>query len=182
LDLEKIKEEEKYDGYYAISTNLDDDVRGIIAINEQRYQIEDCFRILKTDFASRPYFHQRRDRIIAHFMMCYTALLIYRLLENKLNKYDKSIHCTTRNIIETLRNMQVGNLEDVCYAAQYTGSNTLCALEGVFALGLVFFAIVNSPVLQKFFPRHRVGNFYGFPATFLLSFQWPSLASRILLL
>jgi len=136
LDLEKIREEEKYDGFYAIATNLDDDVKNILAINEQRYRIEECFRILKTDFASRPYFHHTRERIIAHFMICYTALLIYRLLEVKLNMFDKNIHLTTRNIIETLQNMQVANISDLCYAAQYTGSKTLSALEGVFTLGL----------------------------------------------
>lgn len=136
LDIEKIREEEKYDGYYAIATNLDDCVKDILAINEQRYKIEDSFRILKTDFASRPYFHRKRKRIIAHFMICYTALLIYRLLEVKLNRFDKSIHLTTRNIIETLQNMQVANISDLCYAAQYKGSQTLSALEGIFALGL----------------------------------------------
>ena len=136
LDLEKIREEEKYDGFYAIATNLDDCAKDIIAINEQRYQIEDCFRILKTDFASRPFFHSTRQRIIAHFMICYTALLIYRLLEVKLNRFDKNMHVTTRNIIETLQNMQAANISDLCYAAQYTGSKTLSALEGVFALGL----------------------------------------------
>jgi hypothetical protein len=136
LDLEKIREEEKYDGFYAIATNLDDSVKDILAINEQRYKIEECFRILKTDFVSRPYFHRTRKRIIAHFMICYTALLIYRLLEVKLNRFDKSIHLTARNIIETLQNMQVANISDICYASQYTGSKTLSALEGVFALGL----------------------------------------------
>ena len=135
-DLEKIREEEKYDGFYAIATNLDDNIKDILAINEQRYKIEDCFRILKTDFASRPYFHRTRERIIAHFMICYTALLIFRLLEVKLNRFDKSTHLTTRNIIETLQNMQVANISDLCYAAQYAGSKTLIALEGVFALGL----------------------------------------------
>ena len=82
LDLEKIREEEKYDGFYAIATNLDDCVKDILAINEQRYQIEDCFKILKTDFASRPYFHRTRERIIAHFMICYTALLILGCLKS----------------------------------------------------------------------------------------------------
>ena len=136
LDLDKIREEEKYDGFYAIATNLEDNVKDILSINEQRYKIEDCFRILKTDFASRPYFHHTRERIIAHFMICYTALLIFRLLEVKLNNFDKSMHFTARNIIETLQNMQVANISDICYAAQYTGSRTLSALEGVFALGL----------------------------------------------
>ncbi|NLU26256.1 MAG: IS1634 family transposase [Hungateiclostridium thermocellum] len=136
LDLDKIREEEKYDGFYAIATNLEDNVKDILSINEQRYKIEDCFRILKTDFASRPYFHHTRERIIAHFMICYTALLIFRLLEVKLNNFDKSMHFTARNIIETLQNMQVANISDICYAAQYTSSRTLSALEGVFALGL----------------------------------------------
>lgn len=136
LDLEKIAEEEKYDGFYAIATNLDDSAKDILAINEQRYKIEECFRILKTDFVSRPYFHRTRKRIIAHFMICYTALMIYRLLEVKINKYDKNLHFTTRNIIETLQSMKVANIEDLCYAAQYTGSLTLNSLEACFNLGL----------------------------------------------
>ena len=136
IDNDRIREEEKYDGFYAIATNLDDDVKDIIAINEQRYQIEDCFRILKTDFSSRPYFHRNRGRIIAHFMICYTALLIYRLLEVKLNSFSKEIHLTTRNIVETMQNMQVANISDMAYVSQYTGSKALTALEGVFALGL----------------------------------------------
>ena len=136
LDLDRIAEEEKYDGYYAIATNLNDDVRTIIGINEQRYKIEECFRILKTDFVSRPYFHRTRERIIAHFMICYTALLIYRLLEYKINRFDKNQHFTTRDIIETLQSMKVANIADLCYSAQYTGSETLSALEGIFSLGL----------------------------------------------
>lgn len=136
IDNDKIREEEKYDGFYAIATNLDDEVKDIIAINEQRYMIEDCFRILKTDFCSRPYFHRNRKRIIAHFMICYTALLIYRLLETKLNSFSKQIHLTTRNIVETLQNMKVANISDMAYVSQYTGSNALTALEGVFTLGL----------------------------------------------
>lgn len=136
LDLAKIAEEAKYDGYYAIATNLDDPAKDILAINEQRYKVEECFRILKTDFASRPYFHSKRERIIAHFMICYTALLIYRLLEVKLNSYDRNQHFTTRNIIETLQSMKVANIGDACYIAQYTGSQTLNALETCFGLGL----------------------------------------------
>ena len=136
LDEEKIAEEAKYDGFYAIATNLDDKASDILAINEQRYKIEECFRILKTDFASRPYFHRTRERIIAHFMICYTALLIYRLLEYKVDRFDRKIHFTTRNIIDTLKAMQVANIEDVCYAAQYTGSDMISALEYCFNLGL----------------------------------------------
>ena len=134
IDTDKIEKEEKYDGFYAVATNLDDNARDILAVNEQRYKIEDCFRLLKTDFKSRPYFHRKRERIIAHFMICYTALLLYRLLEVTLRKADKSL--TARNIIETLQNMQVTNLEEICYASAYTGSRALTALEAVFALKL----------------------------------------------
>lgn len=136
IDYARIAEEEKYDGFYAIATNLDDSAKEILSINEQRYKVEECFRILKTDFVSRPYFHRNRERIIAHFMICYTALLIYRLLEVTLNRYDKQLHFTTRNIIETLQNMNVANFADICYSAQYTGSQTLKALEICFPLGL----------------------------------------------
>jgi len=69
-------------------------------------------------------------------MICYTALMIYRILEVKLRSFDKSINFTTRNIIETLQNMKVANIEDICYASQYTGSLTLNALEACFELGL----------------------------------------------
>jgi len=136
LDQKRIAEEEKYDGFYAIATNLDDSARDILAINEQRYRIEECFRILKTDFVSRPYFHRTRKRIIAHFMICYTALLIYRLLEVKVNSFSKDMHFTTRDIIETLQSMKVANISDIYYTAQYTNSKVLTALEGVFRMGL----------------------------------------------
>jgi len=100
-----IDEEEKYDGYYAIATNLDDDIKTILEISANRYKIEDCFRVLKTNFEARPVWHYNRNRIIAHFMICYTALLVYRLLEAKLDQYGT--HFTIENIIETLKNMNV---------------------------------------------------------------------------
>lgn len=149
LNEERIAEEEKYDGYYAIATNLEPDksetpedfVRSILSINEKRYKIEDCFRIMKTNFSARPVFHQTKERITAHFMICYTALLIYRLLEVKLDAYGATLkdgmqHFTTANIIETLQNMQVSNAQDMYYIANYTGSQTLNALNGVFDLQL----------------------------------------------
>ena len=129
-----IDEEEKYDGYYAIATNLEDDAKAILEINSKRYKIEDCFRVLKTNFNARPVYHRNRNRIIAHFMICYTALLIYRLLENKLDQYGT--HFTTEDILETLRNMNVINTQDAFYTATYNGSHVCTSLNGVFDLGL----------------------------------------------
>lgn len=134
IDQSVIDNEEKYDGYYAIATNMEDDVKTILAINSNRYKIEDCFRVLKTNFSARPVFHRNRNRIIAHFMVCYTALLIYRLLENKLDQYGT--HFTTENILETLQNMNVMNTQDAFYTAAYTASQVCTSLNGVFELGL----------------------------------------------
>lgn len=134
IDQSVIDMEEKYDGYYAVATNLDDDAKTILGINSKRYKIEDCFRVLKTNFSARPVYHRNRKRIISHFMICYTALLVYRLLESKLDQYGT--HFTTEDILETLRNMNVMNTQDAFYTATYTGSQLCTALNGVFDLGL----------------------------------------------
>ena len=134
LDQDAIAAEEKYDGFYAIATNLDDSAKDILEISGNRYKIEDCFRIMKTDLCARPVYHQKRERITAHFMICYTALLIYRLLEKKLDQ--NGTHLTTENIIDTLKNMDVVNIEDMCYMSTYTSSQAMTALNAVTDLGL----------------------------------------------
>ena len=134
LDQKKIEEEEKYDGYYAVATNLLDPAKDILAVSHKRYQIEDCFRIMKTNFSGRPINHRLPERIKAHFLICYTALLVYRLLEAKLD--DQGTHVTTDNLIRTLKNMNVTNIHDVEYMALYTGSRTLEALTRMTSLGL----------------------------------------------
>lgn len=134
LDKEKIAEEEKYDGYYAVATNLLDPAKDILAVSRRRYQIEDCFRIMKTNFSGRPINHRLPERIRAHFLICYTALLVYRLLEAKLD--DQGTHVTTENLITTLKNMNVTNIHDVEYMALYKGSRTLAALTRAASLEL----------------------------------------------
>jgi len=134
IDQSVIDREEKYDGYYAVATNLDDEAKGILGVNSERYKIEDCFRVLKTNFGARPVYHSNRKRIVAHFLVCYTALLIYRLLEKKLDQYGT--HFTIGNILETLRNMNVLNVQDAYYTAAYTSSHVCTALNGLFGLGL----------------------------------------------
>ena len=89
---------------------------------------------MKTNFSGRPVCHHSRERITAHFMICYTSLLIYRLLEKKLD--DAGEHFTTDNIIETLKNMDVANVQDMYYMATYTGSRALTAINGILPLDL----------------------------------------------
>jgi transposase len=115
LDQDKIREEARYDGFYAVITNLEDNVEEVLKINKQRWEIEENFRIMKTDFEARPVFVRREDRIKAHFLTCYISLLVYRLLEKKLdNKY------TCEEILSTLRNMQTTLLSGNCgYVPSY---------------------------------------------------------------
>ena len=134
IDDERIKEEEKYDGYYAVATNLDDPAKDILAVAHNRYKIEDCFRIMKTNFSGRPAFHWTEPRIRAHFLICYTALLVYRLLECRLD--NQGTHVTTENLITTLQNMNVINVHDLEYMATFKGSKTLDALTRLSSLEL----------------------------------------------
>lgn len=149
LNQERIELEEKYDGYYAVATNLQKEktesdeefVRSILSKNEKRYQIEDCFRVMKTNFNARPVFHQTEERIKAHFLICYTALLVFRLLQARLDEYcrkqkQEKIHLTAENIIRTLQNMEVTNVQDLFYLATYTDSKTLEVLNAVYDLKL----------------------------------------------
>lgn len=135
LDEARIEEEAKYDGFYAVATNIFDmKETEVLDIQSRRYKIEDCFRVLKANFSSRPVYHHKENRIKAHFLICYTALLIYRLLEVKLDR--NKTHFTTEQIIETLQNMNVVNCSDMYYQACYTGSDVLDSLEQMFDLKL----------------------------------------------
>lgn len=116
LDEEQIQKEEMYDGFYAVITNLKGDVNEIIKINKQRWEIEENFRIMKTEFDARPVYVRRDDRIKAHFMTCYISLLLYRLLEKKLGDTY-----TSKQILETLRSMQMTLLNKASgYIPSYT--------------------------------------------------------------
>ena len=134
LDESKIAEEEKYDGYYAVATNLSDPAKEILAVSGKRYQIEECFRTMKTNFDGRPVNHRLAPRIRAHFLLCYTALLVCRLLETLLD--DQGTHVTVDELITTLQNMNVANVHDVEYMALYTGSRALDALTRLTMLPL----------------------------------------------
>ena len=103
IDTEAIMNEAQYDGFYAICTNLENEsIEELIKINRQRWQIEECFRIMKTEFRARPGYLRNEDRIKAHFIICFIALTIYRLLEKKLGE-----RFTCEEIIETLKNMNM---------------------------------------------------------------------------
>lgn len=115
LDLDKIAEEEKYDGLYAVCTDiLDDDVADILNVSEGRWQIEDCFRTMKTDFEARPVYLSREDRIKAHFLICFLALLHFRLLKRSL----KSTY-TTEQLLNVLKSIKFADVEEQGFMPVY---------------------------------------------------------------
>ena len=116
LDMEKIIEESRYDGLYAVCTDLiDDNVQDILKVSEGRWKIEECFRIMKTDFSARPVYVRRDDRINAHFLVCFLGLLVYRLLEKQLDsKY------TCEEILDKLKSIRFADIKGQGYMPVYT--------------------------------------------------------------
>jgi hypothetical protein len=128
LNTALIEEEERYDGFYAVCTNLDDmGIDEIIRINRKRWEIEECFRIMKTEFKARPVYLQREDRIKAHFLTCFISLFTYRVLEKKLDeKY------TVDEIIQPLRDMDLYRPgEKLGYNPAYTRTDLTDDLHAV---------------------------------------------------
>ena len=126
LNTTAIQEEEQYDGFYAVCTNLNDmSVEDIVRINKKRWEIEECFRIMKTDFKARPVYLQTEDHIRAHFVTCFIALVIYRVLEKKLGEAY-----TCEDIIDTMRNMIMSRPGDkLGYIPSYTRTDITDALH-----------------------------------------------------
>ena len=124
LDRAAIDEEARYDGFYAVCTNLDDDPADIARINHGRWEIEESFRIMKAEFETRPVYLRRDERIEAHFLTCFIALMIYRILEKQLGeKYS------CRAIISTLRGMSMRRIDDHGYIPNYTRTELTDALH-----------------------------------------------------
>ncbi len=144
LDQDVILEEMKYDGFYAVCTNLEDDASVIIKANHQRWEIEECFRIMKSEFRSRAVYLSREDRIRAHFTTCFIALMIFRYLEKKMG--DKH---TAYEIIDTLREMSFLK-EKEGFLPAYTRTDITDLLHERFGFRTDF-EIVSNKLLQKIF-------------------------------
>ena len=127
LDEDKVENESLYDGLYAVCTDLlDDDVSDILKVSEGRWQIEECFRILKTDFSARPVYLQDENRIKAHFLICFLALLSYRVLEKKLD-----YRYTCEEILDTLKEINFAEVQEQGFIPLYKRSKLTDALHDV---------------------------------------------------
>jgi transposase len=145
LNTSLIESEAVYDGFYAVCTNLDEDAAEIAQINRRRWEIEECFRILKSEFKARPVYLKRDDRITAHFTTCFIALVIYRVLEKKLNE-----QFTSDTIIQSLRKMNFKKLKKEGYEPIYTRTDFTDALHEVFGLRTDY-EIVTLKQIKKIF-------------------------------
>ena len=126
LDENVINEEAKYDGFYGIVTVLEDDVREIVKVAEGRWEIEECFRIMKSDFEARPVFLSRDDRIKAHFLTCFAALFFLRLMEHKSDHLY-----TSSKLLETLRSYNLLKIDEG-YIPEYTRTDITDKLHEIF--------------------------------------------------
>lgn len=145
IDANLIAQESTYDGFYSVCTNLEDDVASIIKINRRRWEIEESFRIMKSEFKARPVYLQRDDRIKAHFTTCFISLMIYRLLEKKLSeKY------TCSEIITELRSMNFYEVKGDGYIPTYTRTDITDDLHDKFQFRTDY-QIVNTKQMKKIF-------------------------------
>lgn len=127
IDIEAVAAEEMYDGFYAVCTNLEDDAQSIVKINKRRWEIEECFRIMKSDFEARPVYLQDQERIKAHFMTCFIALIVYRYLEKKLDE-----RYTCDQILDCLKELNFLKFEGKGYIPTYTRTELTDALHNAF--------------------------------------------------
>ena len=127
IDQRVIAAEEQYDGFYAVCTSLEDSPETVVKVNHRRWEIEECFRIMKTDFEARPVYVKRQDRILAHFITCFIALIVYRYLEKKLDS-----RYTIDQILTTLREMDFLKYEGKGYQPVYTRTELTDALHDAF--------------------------------------------------
>jgi transposase len=149
LNQEQIDNEAVYDGFYAVCTNLESTIEEIIKINHGRWEIEETFRILKSEFQARPVYLQRESRIKAHFLTCFLSLLIYRILEKKLNE-----NFTCPELINTLRNMKMKELDGEGFIPVYTRTEVTDALHTVFGFRTDY-EIITQQNMKKIFKQTK---------------------------
>lgn len=149
LNTDLIDSEAAYDGFYAVCTNLEDDGAEIAQINRRRWEIEECFRILKSEFKARPVYLKRDDRIAAHFTTCFIALVIYRILEKKLKE---QFTCST--IVKALRKMNFRKLKKEGYIPTYTRTEFTDILHDTFGFRTDY-EIVTLKQMKKIFRQTK---------------------------
>jgi transposase len=149
LNSDTISEESKYDGFYAVCTNLDEDAAEIARINHQRWEVEECFRIMKSEFKARPVYLQRDDRIKAHFTTCFLALVLYRYLEKDLDS-----QFTTTEIVGQLKAMNFYSVPGQGFIPTYTRTDFTDALHDSYGFRTDY-QIVSDKEMKKIYKKTK---------------------------
>ena len=145
IDEKKIKEEAMFDGFYGVCTNLSGHVSDIIKINHGRWEIEESFRIMKSEFKARPMYVSEQDSIIGHFTTCFLALMIYRILEKKLED-----RFTCNEIIDCLRDFNFYKIDGEGYIPNYIRSDLTDCLHDAFGFRTDYEVVTNSQMRMAF--------------------------------
>lgn len=149
INNDQITKESQYDGFYAVCTNLDDDISSIININRGRWEIEESFRIMKSEFKARPVNLSVDERIKAHFLICFIALTIYRLVERKLEL--SFTHC---EILDTLKSMNFLEIKGEGYIPSYTRTKLTDSLHEHFGF-YTDYEIITQKNIKKIFKQTK---------------------------
>jgi hypothetical protein len=150
IDEAAIAKEARYDGFYGLCTSLDaDDIEGILKVNKNRWEIEECFRIIKSEFLARPSFLSRKDRLTAHFLTCFIALLVYRLLERRLGGEH-----TCSQIIDCLRSMDFKEVRGEGFEPLYVRTPLTDALHEAFGF-YTDYEIVTDQAMKEILKKTR---------------------------
>ena len=149
IDADVVAKEEMYDGFYAVCTNLEDDAVAITKINHRRWEIEECFRIMKSEFKARPVYLSRDDRIQAHFTTCFLALVLYRYLEKSLDE-----KFTSHEIITGLKDMNFYSISTEGYVPTYARTDFTDALHDVFGFRTDY-EIVSLKKMKNYFKETK---------------------------
>lgn len=149
VDEDKIADEEMYDGFYAVCTTLEDDVKDIIEINKRRWEIEESFRIMKTEFRARPVYLQKDNRIKAHFLTCFMALMFMRVIESRIDN-----KLTVETIVDTLRSYNFQHFEGNGYVPTYTRTDATDMLHDAFGFRTDY-QIVSEKNMKKIIKKMK---------------------------
>lgn len=149
----RIAEEEKYDGFYAVCTTLEDDIKDIIKVNKRRWEIEESFKIMKSEFKARPVYLQKDNRIEAHFLTCFIALMFIRILENKTGN-----KLTIEKLIDTLREYNFYHYEGSGYVPTYTRNDATDILHEAFGFRTDY-QINGEKNMKKIIKNTKTGKY-----------------------
>ncbi len=145
IDNTVIGKEEAFDGFYAVCTNLDGDSAAVLAVNKRRWQIEECFRIMKSEFKARSVYLNRDDRITAHFMTCFITLVVCRLLEKRLGE-----QYTCSEIVQGLRDMNFHEIKGDGFVPTYTRTDFTDSLHDAFGFRIDYQILTTRQVKNIF--------------------------------